>query len=126
MDEVSEMRYDPVARRWVILAAHRSGRPLLPTGQCPFCPGAPEVPDGDWDVKALLNRFPALSLDAPSVEEGSDTLYRRRRSVGACEVILYSPDHDTLFEELSLERVTAIIGLWRERFRELGSLDEIK
>ena len=70
MVKSNEIRFDPILQEWVIVAQNRTVRPVLgktftneqPKYTCPFCPDAPEGA-GEWIVKALPNRFPALSLD---------------------------------------------------------------
>lgn len=37
-----ELRWDPLLGEWVMVSSVRRARPWLPTGFCPFCPGAPE------------------------------------------------------------------------------------
>src|SRR4051812_6009587 len=89
----AELRFDPLTREWVNVVAHRQGRPNLPASDCPFCVGGLEAPD-DYDVRWFANRWPALApgaaLDLEGAEAaGATTLL----AVGACEVVLFSPEH---------------------------------
>jgi UDPglucose--hexose-1-phosphate uridylyltransferase len=121
-----ELRWDPIMSQWIIVAGKRGKRPLLPKGYCPFCPGSEEVPEKGWKVLSLPNRFPALRPDpqAPDVECGK--LYRCRPSEGICEVLVYTPKHDSSFADLTVENIVDIVELWAQRFKELGGKDNIK
>ncbi len=119
-----ELRWDPLRGEWIIVSAARSERPLLKVAKCPFCPGAPEVPDSNWRVKSLPNKFPSLSPDAP--EPPPHEFYRRAPARGVCEVILYTPDHNTPLSNLTIDHIKELIDLWASRFVELEKLDFIK
>ncbi|MCS7120283.1 MAG: galactose-1-phosphate uridylyltransferase [Nitrososphaerota archaeon] len=121
-----ELRWDPILSQWIIVSGKRGVRPLLPEGYCPFCPGADEVPGKGWTVLSLPNKFPALRPDAPPPDVKFDRLYRCRRAEGICEVIVYTPEHNTSLSELSVENIKAVIDLWRERFEELQKLEYVK
>jgi len=121
-----ELRWDPVMNQWIIVSGERAERPLLPEEYCPFCPGSQEIPDRGWTVLSLPNRFPALRVDAPLPEVKGDRLYRASRARGACEIIVYTPKHDTTFADLSVENMKAVVDLWTQRFKELGSKDYVK
>ena len=92
---MSEFRYDPIQRRWVIIATGRSRRPtdfpvpdpMPDDSTCPFCEGnesetPPEVqavrPEGSapdspgWTVRVFPNKFPALDPDAPPVNDSAN------------------------------------------------------
>ena len=82
------LRKDPIIDRWVIIASERSKRPNeyvatreTPTAEhCPFCRGHEDATpdpvhvvdgdDGEWAVRVVPNRFPALRHDGP--EDGFD------------------------------------------------------
>jgi UDPglucose--hexose-1-phosphate uridylyltransferase len=121
-----ELRWDPIMNQWIIVAGKRGKRPLLPEGYCPFCPGAEEVPEKGWKVLSLPNRFPALRLDPPPPDVECDRLYRCRMAEGICEVLIYTPKHDSSFADLTVENIVDIVELWAQRFKELGDRDNIK
>jgi len=114
---MQELRWNPVLREWVGSATHRQDQPQLPRNWCPFCPGSGRVPD-TYDVHLYANDFPAFALDAeePAAEGG---LYAKRSAVGACDVVLYHPDHNTVLERLPAEHIRKVIGLWKRRFAEM-------
>ena len=121
-----ELRWDPTTSEWIIVSGERRKRPLLPERSCPFCPGSEEIPKTDWTVLCLTNKFPSLRVDSPVPDIKCDKLYRCKPSIGVCEVVVYTPKHDASFADLSVENIKGIIGLWAQRFRELGDRDYIK
>lgn len=121
-----ELRWDPILRQWIIVSGKRGERPLLPEGFCPFCPGSEEMPKTDWTVLSLPNRFPALRPDPPPPEAECDRLYCCAPSKGVCEIIIYTPRHDTTLAELSVENIKAVVDLWCQRFKDLGDRDYVK
>ena len=121
-----ELRWDPILRQWIIVSGKRGERPLLPEGFCPFCPGSEEMPKTDWTVLSLPNRFPALRPDPPPPDAEYDGLYRCRPSKGVCEIIIYTPRHDTTLAKLSIENIKAVVDLWCQRFKDLGDREYVK
>ena len=113
-----ELRWHPLLREWVGIAAHRQNRPQMPADWCPFCPGSGRVP-GDYDVYLFPNDFPAFSPDAApfSPETG---LFKTTGAQGSCDVVLYSPDHNLLPSQLTIEQWEKVIGLWTRRTAELA------
>lgn len=109
----SELRWDPLRREHVILAAHRQGRTHLPpSDECPLCPSRgdrlTEVPSPTYDVAVFENRFPALS--------GAE---------GRCEVVCFSSDHDTSLAELGPGRLRTVVDAWADRTEELSARPEV-
>jgi UDPglucose--hexose-1-phosphate uridylyltransferase len=122
---MGELRWNPILQEWVIIASHRQKRPVLPkTEECPFCPGAPEVA-GKWRVLHLPNKFPALMESPPGPDVKSDDIYQVKPAKGVCEVLLYTPDHNTTFYQLDLNHIIAIIDMWTSRYKELGAQKDI-
>jgi UDPglucose--hexose-1-phosphate uridylyltransferase len=119
-----ELRFDPLTRDWVNIVGHRQARPNLPTAECPFCVGGLEAPD-PYDVRWFLNRWPAYAPGDPV--EGStrghiDDAPMGNASVpavGACEVVLFSPDHDESLSTLPVAHVRKVVDLWTARTEEL-------
>lgn len=100
-----EILEDPLTGASVVINRWRQSRPNLPTSGCPFCPGGLEAPD-EYRVRAFANRWPALGPNR-------------------CEVVLYTPDHDASLWSLGVDGVRAVIDLWADRTRSLGSLDDV-
>jgi UDPglucose--hexose-1-phosphate uridylyltransferase len=103
---MSELRWHPLLEQWVVVTAHRQDRPQMPSDSCPFCPGSGRVPDS-YDVALYPNDFPAFSFDDPNAP-------------GACDVVLYSPEHTRLPSQLPVTQWEKIIGLWARRTTELS------
>ena len=123
-----EIRFNPIAGEWVVVAAERMKRPVLPSDSCPFCPGVGQTP-ADYDVFVYQNDYPSMSLASPSEPwagqaepstEDAHNLYVSRPSYGACEVILYSPVHDANIYDLPGWHVEKLVRCWQDRTRELG------
>jgi UDPglucose--hexose-1-phosphate uridylyltransferase len=98
---MSELRWHPLLEQWVVVTAHRQGRPQMPGDWCPFC-ALPEK----YDVYLYPNDFPAFE--------------------GYCDVVLYSPEHTKLPSELPVEQWEKVINLWARRTAELQADTNIK
>jgi UDPglucose--hexose-1-phosphate uridylyltransferase len=121
---MSELRWHPLLRQWVAVATHRQDRPQMPQDWCPFDPGSGKVPD-DYDVYLYPNDFPAFSNDAPPFS--SDTgLFETTGARGTTDVVLYSPNHNLLPSELTVDEWRKVIGLWTRRTAELFANPEIQ
>lgn len=118
---MSELRWSPITREWVIMAAERQRRPVLPEGFCPFDPGASEEIPEEYDSIAIPNKFPSLRRSPPPVVEGRDGFFRSAPARGVCEVVLYSGSHDTVLEGEPVPHIKGVVDLWQERYIELGN-----
>jgi UDPglucose--hexose-1-phosphate uridylyltransferase len=98
---MSELRWHPLLEQWVVVTAHRQGRPQMPGDWCPFC-SLPEK----YDVYLYPNDFPAFE--------------------GKCDVVLYSPEHTKLPSELPVEQWEKVIDLWARRTAELEADPSVK
>ncbi|HEU4403035.1 MAG TPA: galactose-1-phosphate uridylyltransferase [Candidatus Polarisedimenticolia bacterium] len=139
---ISELRKDPVIGRWVIIAGERSQRPnpfrqytpVAPSGDpCPFCPGRegmtpPEVlayryDEGTanaprWKVRVVPNRYPALRIEG-TLDKSAEGLYDKMRGIGAHEVVIETPDHDTDPTRYTARQVVDVINAYRDRVTDL-------
>jgi UDPglucose--hexose-1-phosphate uridylyltransferase len=109
---MSELRWHPLLEQWVVVTAHRQDRPQMPADSCPFCPGSGRVPD-NYDVYLYPNDFPAFSFDYPEAP-------------GACDVVLYSPEHNLLPSQLPVSQWEKVVGLWTRRSAELAADPRVK
>jgi len=121
-----ELRFDPLTREWVNVVGSRQTRPNLPAAECPFCVGGLEAPD-PYDVRWFENRWPALAPGDPvdfavATAAGVATV----PATGACEVVLFSPEHDESLSTLPVEQVRKVVDLWAERTRALLARAEIE
>lgn len=137
---MSELRQNIITRDWVIIATERAQRPhqfaqthkeMIPLPvhrpDCPFC----SENEGDgiletfrlcqgnkWKVRAILNKFPALSPTTERVRI-SDGIHRTLSGVGYHEVIVEHPHHNMTTALLSLEDVVNILLVYRQRYAEI-------
>jgi UDPglucose--hexose-1-phosphate uridylyltransferase len=125
------LRHDALVGDWVAVADHRMNRTLLPPREeCPLCPTAPgasptEIPDADYDVVVLENRFPSY---APVASDTSPdpAPFEHRPAVGRTEVVCFTSDHDASFRSLPPHRVRTVIDVWADRTARLGELPEVE
>jgi UDPglucose--hexose-1-phosphate uridylyltransferase len=145
--QMPELRQEPITKKWVIIATERSKRPsdfpVRPEkrkgGSCPFCVGnesktPPEITayrkegtqtdSPGWWVRVVPNLFPALK----SGEEGpqNQNFYVTRPGLGAHEVLIESPDHNSTLEEHSLDQARDIFQMWVDRYRAVMEQEDIK
>jgi UDPglucose--hexose-1-phosphate uridylyltransferase len=112
----------------VATATHRQGRTFLPPADfCPLCPtregGFPtEVPESSYDIVVFENRFPSLRPDPPAPAIEGTELYPVRPGQGICEVVLYSPNHNSTLAQEPVEHIYKLVRVWVDRFLELGAL----
>ncbi len=129
---MSELRWNPQLQEWVIVAAHRQERTFLPPAEfCPLCPTLPgkfptEVPAADYEIVVFENKFPALSQPPPPLEIESTSLYKTAAAEGICEVVLYSPKHDTTLAQMPQENIENLILVWTDRFLDLREITAVE
>ena len=129
---MSELRWNPLLGEWLVTATHRQDRTFLPPDDfCPLCPthegGFPtEVPESVYDIAVFENRFPSLKSvpETPAVD--SSELFPVRPAQGICEVVLYSPNHNSSLAQEPVEQIYKLVRVWIDRFRELGAHPFIK
>jgi UDPglucose--hexose-1-phosphate uridylyltransferase len=131
-----ELRRDPVAGRWVIIASERAKRPddyageLQPAPRnlpCAFCAGNESMTPqeimavrsgGTWRARVVANKFPALMVEGDLGKRG-DGMYDLMNGVGAHEVIIESPRHEVSITSLSDAEVRDILWLYKQRLLDL-------
>jgi len=137
---MSELRYNLIAREWVVIATERAKRPedfvkaskekkVLPAykSDCPFCPGneakTPQLvyllgEPGSWKVRVVNNLYGALSADG-TCERRIDGINLSMNGFGNHEVIIEHPRHDIIMPLMSDEEVENIIRVYRARYLAL-------
>lgn len=135
---MSELRHDPIQRRWVIISTERGLRPMdlqpvaqpvaQPQSTCPFCRGQerhtpPEIArvgdgNGSWDARVVPNKFPALGIEG-DIDRRAVGQFDRMNGIGAHEVVIETPDHATDLAETPLGRFAAVLRLYRDRLADL-------
>ena len=128
---MSERRWNPVLGEWVITATHRQDRTFLPPPEyCPLCPtkpgGAPtEIARPDFDIAVFDNRFPSLRQDPQPPAIVGTELTPVEPSHGACEVVVYTPEHAGQLGTMSVAHVRRLVSVWAHRTLVLGARDEV-
>jgi UDPglucose--hexose-1-phosphate uridylyltransferase len=141
---MTEFRFEPLSRRWVIAGGERAMRPNEFVDQvekrqdltCPFCRGReaetpPAVaeyalPGKSWSVRVVPNKYPAVGNgDTPphsgiaSVADASP-LQTSRPGDGVHEVIIESPRHVVDLTDLTDEEARFTFLAYRDRLRALA------
>jgi UDPglucose--hexose-1-phosphate uridylyltransferase len=121
-----ELRQNVATKEWVIIATERAKRPeefVQPdkervedrpahAANCPFCPGNEELdlerlrlpPEGDWLVRVVGNRYPALRTEGERSRRFQG-LNPSIDGVGYHEVVVESRSHNTSPATEQLEEV---------------------
>ena len=123
---MAELRYNPIARDWLMVASHRQNRPQMPKDWCPFCVGSGKVPDEGYDVLRYPNDFPALSTDPPAPDKVAGGLFITEPAYGHCEVLLYSDKHNARLSELTDGHVRKLAKMWRDVYNDLAGDPKVK
>ncbi len=136
-----ELRKDPIVGRWVILAPDRAKRPedfsseyrMGRAGFCPFCEGhedttPPEIlayrhpgterNNRGWRTRVVPNKFPALQVEG-NLDKRGDGIYDLMNGVGAHEVIIECPNHETNMSRLSVDNIREVLWVYRDRLVDL-------
>lgn len=108
-----QLRWHALLEQWVVVTTGRQNRPQMPADWCPFDPGSGRVPDA-YDVYLYPNDFPAFSPDAEPFEPGLG-LFAETGPRGACDVVLYSPEHTLPPSQLTVDNWRKVIDLWVRR-----------
>jgi len=143
--DTATMRQDILTGEWITFATKRQNRVMMPGADAdPLAPQTPanpsEVP-ARYDVAVFENRSPAFG---PALNEavggvpaaknptrGLDDVAvlgigRTRTSIGRCEVVCFSPDHEGSFGTQSVTRARTVIEAWADRTAALSALPGIQ
>ncbi len=129
---MSELRWHPVLRQWVITATQRQDRTFLPPRE--YCPLDPTKPGGfptelerpSFEIAVFENRFPSLRREPPEPAIEPEGPFDVRPAQGVCEVVVYTPEHDTTLAQQSVEHIRRLIAVWTDRYAELGALPYVE
>jgi UDPglucose--hexose-1-phosphate uridylyltransferase len=113
------LRWNAMRGEFVSISASRQDRPFLPPKEyCPLCASksssdgaqlATEVPTTgtpyEWAV--FENMFPGLSQS-------------QEKHTGRCEVVLYSPRHESTLAQETLSQIEGLIAVWQDRCMEIA------
>ena len=140
-----EIRQDPTTREWVIIATERAKRPHEFTSlssaadqasrSCVFCRGnesqtPPEVwrleGNGQWRIRVVGNKFPALSSKATATRYETPPFYRSMDGFGYHEVIVETPEHDRTLASMQEDELVDVLLTYRERYLALKADPRVK
>ncbi len=136
-----ELRKDPIMGRWVIISTERARRPSdFPRSrevrrgtQCQFCGGREEQTPAEvlafrangsgpnspgWSVRVVPNKFPALRIEGDLGRKG-EGIFDMMNGIGAHEVIIETPDHNTDLGELSEQQIEEVLWSYHDRVYDL-------
>lgn len=145
---MSELRHDPIQKRWVIIATERGRRPSdflvepepTETRFCPFCKGnegktPPEIyairensssPNSPgWSIRVVPNKFPALAIEGDLNREGIG-VFDQMNGIGAHEVVIESPHHDIDLAYQPLDHLTRILQTYQNRIKDLMNDERLR
>lgn len=134
-----DYRQDPLTGIWVIISENRNKRPdefnefkdqklsasYMPN--CYFCPGNEDKTPPEilayrncnvWWARAVLNKFPALSLEAKvngSLSLIREGMFVRAPGYGVHEVIIETQYHNQDIQDRTLEQVREMFWMYRDR-----------
>jgi UDPglucose--hexose-1-phosphate uridylyltransferase len=135
----AQMRQDPLTGEWISIAAARQNRVFLPPADldplAPQRPGNPSEIPSDYDVAVFENRSPSFGPEL--AEPGASSavaraalrrvgLERTQPSLGRCEVVCFSPEHEGSFGTLSTSRSRTVIEAWAQRTAALSALPGVE
>jgi UDPglucose--hexose-1-phosphate uridylyltransferase len=136
-----QLRQDLITGRWVAVATERARRPdsftqaaresVAAKDVCPFCPGhesmtPPEVlayrqpglpANGEgWSIRVVPNLYAAFRPE-PDGQEHREGRFWQRDAIGACEVLISSPDHRAPTPKLPRRQVEEIVQSYVDRYQ---------
>jgi len=130
----------------VIIATERGKRPTDFAhyrdggngGFCPFCPGneektpreiftlkGPGGRPGDWFIRVVPNKYPALRVEGDPGRE-AEGIYDRMNGIGAHEVVIETPHHESQIADRSVEENFLLLKAFRERLHDLMNDTRLK
>jgi UDPglucose--hexose-1-phosphate uridylyltransferase len=139
-----ELRKDILLGRWVeVLSESKapSDYYLPPCSKpeesgCVLCPGRedeapPEItsiratnPSG-WRVRAIPSFRPMFQVEG-DLGRSAVGIYDRMNNVGANEILVESPDHNTRPEDMGLDQMIQVVTLYRDRIADLEKDSRIR
>ena len=130
---MSEMRWNPFLRQWVVTATHRQDRTYKPPKEyCPLCPTAPgafptEVPADEYEIVVFENRFPSFRHRPAGAGRGGHGALPRAPGARASARWSSTPKTTTRrCRRCRWSTSTAWSQVWTDRYVELGSREEIE
>jgi UDPglucose--hexose-1-phosphate uridylyltransferase len=132
---MSELRRDPILRRWVIIAPERGGD-LVPRrstpvpdegGPCPFCPGnesmnpeeiAADRDGASWRIRVTPDKHPLLHIEG-ELERRGVGMFDLMNAIGAHELVSDTPDHTREWADFAPEEMARLLEMYQKRLADL-------
>lgn len=137
-----ELRWHPFREEWVIVAAHRQGRPWVGATveqppevprydlRCYLCPSNTRINGaqnpGYSGVYVFDNDFPAIAEYAPQQLNPTHSVYQNKPAQGISRVICYSPRHDLTLAQMRTSDILPVVGEWQRQTHDLGQRDFVQ
>lgn len=102
---------------------------------CPFCPGNEEAtppelerygPDGGWLVRVVPNLYPAFGGTEAMTVTNLGPVFTQAPASGLHEVVIFSPNHDGSWAELTDDEATLVMTAVRDRIDEHATLPTVR
>ena len=145
-----ELRQNLATKEWVVIATERAKRPhdfidttRRPTiesepphdPECPFCPGnedpaqaiEQQPPDGDWRIRVVRNKYPALAQEG-ELARTFKGVHRQLTGVGYHEVVIEHPQHNITWALMSPDDIKQVLQTYHRRgwrIREDSRMEQI-
>jgi len=129
---MSELRWNPLLGEWTVTATHRQDRTFFPPpGYCPLDPTQPggfptEISETNYDIVVFENKFPSLQPNPPEPAVAETELYPVLPAQGVCEVVVYTPEHNSSLAQQPMSQIYKLMQVWQDRFRDLNNHDFVK
>ena len=132
--QTATMRQDVLTGEWISIASARQNRVFLPPAdQDPLAPATPNNPSevpSNYDVAVFENRSPsfgpAIGAEYTLDELDAVGLGRTLPSIGRCEVVCFSPEHEGSFGSQTESRARTVIEAWADRTAALSAMPGIQ
>jgi len=134
-------RFNILTGEWILVSPHRTKRPwqgkeenIAPIDRqaydstCYLCPGNSRT-SGAINPKysstyAFTNDFGALQPDTSDMNNNVGLL-KSEGERGECKVICFSPNHSLTLADMEISDIHAVVQLWQNEYKSLGSRDYI-
>jgi UDPglucose--hexose-1-phosphate uridylyltransferase len=134
---VSELRRDPIRRRWVIIAPERGSEATArrieawpqkrQEGPCPFCPGNEHLNPAEiaaaqdgrgWAVRVTPDKQPLLHIEGDLGRRGAG-MSDLMNAIGAHELVTDTPEHARSWADFTVEHMAKLLTMYRTRTADL-------